>query len=70
MNVPLLDLRAQFTTIREELLDALMEVVESQHFILGEPVRRLEEAVAALSGAQYGIACASGTDALLLPLKA
>ncbi|UCF42112.1 MAG: DegT/DnrJ/EryC1/StrS family aminotransferase [Gemmatimonadota bacterium] len=66
MNVPLLDLRAQFETIRDEVLPALMEVVESQRFIMGDQVRQLEEAVAAVSGARFGIACASGTDALLL----
>jgi dTDP-4-amino-4,6-dideoxygalactose transaminase len=69
MAIPILDLRAQFTAIRDEVLDAVMAVVESQHFIMGEPVRQLEDAVAHLSGARYGVACASGTDALLLSLK-
>ena len=48
MPVPLLDLRAQHATIREEVVAALMEVVDSQKFILGEPVERLERAVAEL----------------------
>ncbi len=69
MNVPLLDLRAQYAGIKDEVLPALMEVVESQQFILGEPVRALEEAVARLSGAAHAVACASGTDALLLSFK-
>ncbi len=69
VNVPLLDLRAQFETIRDEVLPALMDVVESQRFIMGDQVRDLEEGVAATCGARYGVACASGTDALLLSLK-
>jgi dTDP-4-amino-4,6-dideoxygalactose transaminase len=69
VNVPLLDLKAQFEAIREDLLPALLEVVESQRFIMGEPVTQLEEAVARLVGARHAVACASGTDALLLSLK-
>lgn len=70
MNVPLLDLRAQYESIRDEVLPALLDVLERQQFIMGPEVARLEEAVASLSGARCGVACASGTDALLLPLKA
>lgn len=70
MSVPLLDLKAQFATIRDEVVSAMMEVLESQTFIMGAQVAELERQVAALSGAAHGIACASGTDALLLPLKA
>ncbi len=69
MTIPLLDLRAQFQTIKHEVIPALLEVVESQRFILGEPVARLEQAVAELVGVQCAVACASGTDALLLSLK-
>jgi dTDP-4-amino-4,6-dideoxygalactose transaminase len=68
--IPLLDLRAQFETIKEEVVSAILEVVESQRFIMGEPVRALEAAVAAYVGVPHSIACASGTDALLLSLKA
>ncbi|HXV86835.1 MAG TPA: DegT/DnrJ/EryC1/StrS family aminotransferase, partial [Gemmatimonadales bacterium] len=68
-TVPLLDLRAQFGSIREEILPAVMAVIERQQFIMGDEVPRLEEAVARLSAARFGVACASGTDALLLPLK-
>jgi dTDP-4-amino-4,6-dideoxygalactose transaminase len=70
VSVPLLDLQAQFTAIRDELLASVLGVVERQHFIMGEEVGQLEHAIARLSGAAFGIACASGTDALLLPLKA
>lgn len=69
MNVPLLDLGAQFRSIREDVLPAFQAVVESQQFIMGPAVAQLEAAVAALSHARHGVACASGTDALLLPLK-
>ena len=70
MPVPLLDLRAQHATIKTEVLDALLRVVDDQTFILGEPVAQLEARVAALSGTRYAVGCASGTDALLLALRA
>ena len=70
MSVPLLDLRAQHAAIRDQVVRAMMEVVDSQHFILGEQVERLEAEVAALSKTRFAIGCASGTDALLLPFRA
>ncbi len=70
MPVPLLDLRAQYATISDELDAAVMEIVRSQRFILGPAVERLEQDAAAYLGASHAIGCASGTDALLLPLKA
>ena len=70
MAIPLLDLKAQFETIKDVVLPAVIEVAESQRFIMGEQVRSFEEKLAALVGARCGIACASGTDALLLSLKA
>lgn len=70
MAVPLLDLRAQFAGIRDEVVPALMEAVESQQFIMGPAVGALERAVAGLCRTREGIGCASGTDALLLPLTA
>lgn len=69
MNVPLLDLVAQFRSIRDEVLPALMAVVERQQFILGEEVTGLEHRIAELSNCRHGVGCASGTDALLLPLR-
>ena len=69
MNVPLLDLVAQYRGIKDELLPALQAVIESQQFIMGPGVARLEAEIARLSRARHGIGCASGTDALLLPLK-
>jgi dTDP-4-amino-4,6-dideoxygalactose transaminase len=70
VSVPLLDLVAQYREIKDEVLAAMMQVIERQTFIMGQEVGRLEAEVARLSHAKHGIACASGTDALLLPLKA
>jgi len=70
MNVPSLDLAAQHRAISAEVLGRVMAVVESQQFILGQPVVDLEAAIAQLSRAAQGVAVASGTDALLLPLRA
>jgi len=70
VNVPLVDLVAQYRTIKDEVLPAIQAVIESQQFVMGPAVARLESAVAQLAHAKHGIACASGTDAVLLPLKA
>jgi dTDP-4-amino-4,6-dideoxygalactose transaminase len=70
MPVPLLDLRAQHATIKDAVVRAMMQVVDDQAFILGAPVARLEEDVARLSNSRYAVGCASGTDALLLALRA
>ncbi len=70
MAVPLLDLRAQHATIRDDVVSALMRVVDDQAFILGEPVAAFERAVAALSHAAHAVGCANGTDAILLALRA
>ena len=70
MKVPLLDLRAQNESLRAELLPAIKRVFDSQQFILGPEVRSLEEELAEYSQTQRAIACASGTDALLLALMA
>ena len=66
----MLDLRAQHATIRDEVVAAMMDVVDAQLFILGAPVERLERQVAELSHTKFAIGCASGTDALLLALRA
>jgi len=70
MPVPLLDLKAQYATIRDEIREAVDRVIESQYFILGPEVAALEEEVAAYSHCQYGIGVSSGTDALLVSLMA
>jgi dTDP-4-amino-4,6-dideoxygalactose transaminase len=70
VHVPLLDLVAQYHTIKDDVLAAMMRVIERQSFIMGPEVAQLEAEIARLSHTRHGIACASGTDALLLPLKA
>jgi dTDP-4-amino-4,6-dideoxygalactose transaminase len=70
MPVPMLDLKAQYRDVKEDVLARMMSVIERQQFIMGPEIAELELAVAALSSAAHGIGCASGTDALLLPLKA
>ena len=69
-QIPLLDLKAQHATIREEVMSALTRVVDSQKFILGEEVEKLEQELAPYCGAKYAIGCASGSDALSLALMA
>jgi dTDP-4-amino-4,6-dideoxygalactose transaminase len=70
MNVPLLDLVAQHRSIAAEVMPAVQAVIERQTFIMGPEVTRLEAAIADLSHTAHAVACASGTDALLLPLRA
>jgi len=70
INVPLLDLKAQYASIRDEVKKAVDEVIESQYFILGPKVEELERAVAAYTGARFAVGVSSGTDALLASLMA
>ncbi len=70
MQVPILDLKAQYATIREEVQAAINQVLEKQHFILGPEVKALEQEIAQYCGCKYGIGVASGTDALILGLRA
>ena len=70
MTVPLLDLRSQYATIREDLDAAVRRVMESARFIGGPEVSGLEEEVARYSQCAHGVGVASGTDALLLSLWA
>ena len=68
--VPLLDLKAQHATIKDEIRAALDRVVESQQFILGPEVDALETSIAEYSQCKYGIGVSSGTDAILVALMA
>jgi dTDP-4-amino-4,6-dideoxygalactose transaminase len=69
-TVPLLDLKAQHETMRDEIASAISEVVESQWFIMGPNVSALEKEVAEYVGVKHAIGCGSGSDALLLALMA
>jgi dTDP-4-amino-4,6-dideoxygalactose transaminase len=68
MNVPLLDLKAQFVTIGEDVRAAVDRVLESQRFVLGNEGQALEDELARYCRTSYAIGCASGSDALLLAL--
>jgi dTDP-4-amino-4,6-dideoxygalactose transaminase len=70
MNIPLLDLKAQYASIKDEVNAALGEVLESQHFILGPKVEQCEKSIAAYSNCSHGIGVSSGSDALLACLMA
>ncbi|MBS0169378.1 MAG: DegT/DnrJ/EryC1/StrS family aminotransferase [Nitrospira sp.] len=70
MNIPLLDLKAQYQSMRSEILAAIEATCDEQGFILGPRVVALEEAVAAYVGSAHGVGVASGSDALLLALMA
>lgn len=70
MAIPLLDLRAQYLRIKDEIDEAVAEIFESQQFIGGPKVEALERAIADYARAPYAVGVASGTDALLLLLKA
>ena len=70
MSVPLLDLTRQYQSLADELQSAMREVVEEQRFILGPVVERFEGEVAEYLGVEHAVGCASGTDALLLSLRA
>src|SRR4051812_41546968 len=68
--VPLLDLKAQYATIREEIGEALDRVLESQRFILGPEVEALECEIAPYCGCEHAVGMSSGSDALLAALMA
>jgi dTDP-4-amino-4,6-dideoxygalactose transaminase len=68
MKVPLLDLKAQYRSLKPEIDSAIAEVMESQHFILGPKVQECEEAIARYSGCPFAVGVSSGTDALLICL--
>ncbi len=68
--IPLHDFRAQYESIRSDVALALAGVLERQDFVLGREVGELEQAMARLCGTRAAVACASGSDALLLALMA
>ncbi len=70
MKVPLLDLKAQYQTIKREILSVAEEIFESQYFILGPRVAALETEIGAYCGTAHAVGVSSGTDALLIALMA
>jgi dTDP-4-amino-4,6-dideoxygalactose transaminase len=70
MNVPLLDLRSQYLAIKADVDAAVLEVLESQHFILGPKVEQCEQAIAQYCGSPHAVGVSSGSDALLACLMA
>ncbi len=70
MGVPLLDLKAHHEPLHQEIMAALEQTFETQRFILGPDVEKLEERVATYCQAKYGVGVTSGTDALLVALMA
>jgi dTDP-4-amino-4,6-dideoxygalactose transaminase len=70
ISVPALDLKAQYQTIRDEIEGSLRSVIENQAFVLGPEVAALEAELAGYCDVAHGVGCASGSDALLLPLLA
>jgi dTDP-4-amino-4,6-dideoxygalactose transaminase len=70
MKVPLLDLKAQYATIKDEVIAAVAEVLDSQVCIGGPKVAELEQKIAAISDCKYAVGVSSGTDALLCSLMA
>ncbi len=70
MQFPFLDLKAQHSRIRHDVLAAVEKVLDDQHFILGPEVEQLESEIAPLTGTRFAIGCASGSDALVLALMA
>ena len=70
MNVPLLDLQAQYASVRDGVRQAVERVLASQRFVLGEEVGQLESSIAEYCQTKHAVGCASGSDALLLALMA
>ena len=70
MHVPLLDLQAQYASLRDEVRAAVERVLDSQRFVLGDEGRKLEASVATYTRTKHAVGCASGSDAVLLALMA
>ena len=70
MSIPMVDLKAQVRDLEAELLPAIRDVLSSTRFVLGPNVKALEDEVAAYHGVRHAVGVASGTDALLLSLRA
>lgn len=70
MKIPILDLKAQYETIKDEICAKVMEILPTQNFILGPEVKALETEISSLSGAKFAVGVSSGSDALIISLMA
>src|SRR2546421_10581645 len=70
MYIPLVDLKAQYQTIKHEVLTAFEDVLENMQLFLGPQSQAFEQEFAAYCGCRYGVGLSSGTDALVLALRA
>lgn len=70
MDVPFLDLKTQYESMKDEINKKILEIVSSQKYILGPEVERLEKEIADYSGIKYGVGVSSGSDALIISLMA
>ena len=70
MQIPLVDLRAQYQTIQLEVMAAIEDVFTNMQLFLGPQSKAFEQEFATYSGCDYGVGCSSGTDALVLALRA
>src|SRR5688572_14384943 len=70
MQIPFVDLKIQYSSIENEVQDAIRRVVNSSHFIGGEPVISFEKKFAAYCDTKYAVGVANGTDALQIVLRA
>ncbi|MGL5150994.1 MAG: DegT/DnrJ/EryC1/StrS family aminotransferase [Clostridium sp.] len=70
MNIPLIDLKAQYNSLREPINKATIEVLESSNYIMGNTVTSFEKEFSEYIGCEYGVSVGNGTDALIIALKA
>ncbi|MGO1470916.1 MAG: DegT/DnrJ/EryC1/StrS family aminotransferase, partial [Tissierella sp.] len=70
MNIPLIDLKAQYENLKDELDKVTLDVLSSSKYIMGENVKKFEEEFSKYLGAKHSISVGNGTDALVIALKA
>ena len=70
MKIPFVDLKSQYLSIKEEIDNAIQQIINNTEFVGGKTVEGFEEAFARYSGTAYAVGCANGTDALEIALKA
>jgi len=70
MNIPLIDLRAQYVSLRDEIQEAIRAVLDSGIYVSGPEVQSFEQETAAFAGVKYAVSTANGTDSLILALEA